>query len=61
MLEHEGKKSAQSAAICRYLAKKVNLAGKDDWEDLEIDAVVDSIKDVGWSKSKRTYSSLPLL
>ncbi|CAH1367637.1 hypothetical protein MTP99_008911 [Tenebrio molitor] len=47
MLEHEGKKAHQSSAICRYLAKQVNLAGKDDWEDLEIDAAVDSIKDFG--------------
>jgi glutathione S-transferase len=45
MLEHEGKKAHQSTAICRYLAKKVNLGGKDDWEDLEIDAAVDSIHD----------------
>jgi glutathione S-transferase len=51
MLEHEGKKAHQSSAICRYLAKQVNLAGKDDWEDLEIDAAVDSIKDFGLSKS----------
>jgi glutathione S-transferase len=45
MLEHEGRKAGQSVAISRYVAKKVQLAGKDDWEDLEIDAVVDSIKD----------------
>jgi glutathione S-transferase len=50
MLEHEGKKAHQSAAICRYLGKKVNLAGKDDWEDLEIDAAVDSIHDAILSK-----------
>ncbi|KAJ8949991.1 hypothetical protein NQ318_002401 [Aromia moschata] len=39
ILEHNGKVSNQSVAICRYLAKQVKLVGKDDWEDLEIDAI----------------------
>ena len=45
VLEHNGKQAGQSIAIARYAAKQVKLAGKDDWEDLEIDAVVDTIKD----------------
>ncbi|KAK5640320.1 hypothetical protein RI129_011131 [Pyrocoelia pectoralis] len=36
----------QSIAICRYLAKKVKLAGANDLEDLEIDAIVDTINDL---------------
>ncbi|KAI4470694.1 glutathione s-transferase [Holotrichia oblita] len=36
----------QSTAICRYVAKKVKLAGSNDWEDLEIDAVVDTYRDL---------------
>ncbi|EFA00385.1 glutathione S-transferase [Tribolium castaneum] len=45
MLEHEGKKAHQSVAIMRYVAKQVKLAGNDDWEDLEIDATVDTLRD----------------
>ncbi|KAF5279372.1 hypothetical protein FQA39_LY05482 [Lamprigera yunnana] len=32
--------------MMRYLAKKVNLNGADDWEDLQIDAIVDTIADL---------------
>ncbi|XP_043273317.1 uncharacterized protein [Venturia canescens] len=46
VLEVDGKKIHQSAAICRYLAKLHGLAGKDDWENLEIDATVDTIHDL---------------
>lgn len=46
VLEVDGKKIGQSAAICRYLAKQCGLAGKDDWEALEIDATVDTIHDL---------------
>nr|WCC58243.1 glutathione S-transferase [Pharsalia antennata] len=46
ILEHKGKTAYQSIAICRYLAKQVKLVGKDDWEDLEIDATVDTINDL---------------
>uniref|UniRef100_V5GZQ6 glutathione transferase n=1 Tax=Anoplophora glabripennis TaxID=217634 RepID=V5GZQ6_ANOGL len=46
ILEHNGKVAYQSAAICRYLAKQVKLVGKNEWEDLEIDATVDTITDL---------------
>ena len=46
LLEHNGKQVGQSIAIARYLAKKVKLAGNDDWEDLEIDAVIDTVHDL---------------
>ncbi|XP_036147083.1 glutathione S-transferase-like [Monomorium pharaonis] len=46
VLEVDGKKVAQSVAICRYLAKQCGLAGKDDWEALLIDAAVDTIHDL---------------
>nr|CAD7455975.1 unnamed protein product [Timema tahoe] len=45
VLEIDSKKTHQSAAICRYLGKQFGLAGKDDWENLEIDAIVDSFTD----------------
>lgn len=39
------KRVYQSMAIARYLAKIVGLSGANDWEDLLIDVVVDTIKD----------------
>nr|CAD7455974.1 unnamed protein product [Timema tahoe] len=45
VLEIDGKKTHQSAAICRYLGKQFGLAGKDDWENLEIDTIVDTFTD----------------
>lgn len=46
VLEVDGKKIDQSVAICRYLAKQCGLAGKNDWEALEIDSTVDNIHDL---------------
>ncbi|KAF5279376.1 hypothetical protein FQA39_LY05486 [Lamprigera yunnana] len=43
VLEYDGKQFHQCIAICRYVAKKVNLVGSDDLENMEIDAVVDTI------------------
>ncbi|XP_018334295.1 glutathione S-transferase-like [Agrilus planipennis] len=45
-LEHNGKVAVQSIAIARYLAKQVKLTGANDWEDLEIDSVIDTITDL---------------
>ncbi|XP_060876817.1 glutathione S-transferase-like [Metopolophium dirhodum] len=45
LLEIDGKVLNQSTAICRYLAKKANLAGSDDWESLLIDIAVDNFQD----------------
>lgn len=46
VLDIDGKKLHQSKAICRFLAKKFNLYGKDEFEAHEIDAVVDSVDDM---------------
>ncbi|XP_058795325.1 glutathione S-transferase-like [Phymastichus coffea] len=46
VLDVDGKRVNQSTAICRYLAKQFGLAGNDDWENFEIDAVVDTINDL---------------
>jgi len=54
ILEIDGKVLNQSLAICRYLAKKANLAGSDDWESLLIDIAVDNFNDFAQSK----YESL---
>uniref|UniRef100_A0A914BYX5 glutathione transferase n=1 Tax=Acrobeloides nanus TaxID=290746 RepID=A0A914BYX5_9BILA len=46
-IEYNGKKLAESAAICRYLSRKYGLAGKDDWEQAQVDALFDLYKDFG--------------
>jgi len=45
VLEVEGKQFSQSISICRFLSKKVGLAGSNDLENLEIDSIVDTIND----------------
>jgi len=45
VLEVDGKQIHQSSAICRYLAKQFGLNGSNDWEALEIDAIVDTFTD----------------
>jgi glutathione S-transferase len=54
ILQHNGKVAHQSVAIARYVAKKVKLVGSDDWEDLEIDGVVDTVNDLRQSKGSTT-------
>lgn len=51
MLDIDGIRVHQNIAIARYIAKKVHLTGKNDWEDLQIDIVVDIINDLRISKS----------
>jgi len=45
VLEIDGKTLHQTSAICRYLAKRVGLSGKDDEENLQIDIMVDTFTD----------------
>lgn len=44
-LEVDGKRVNQSLACCRFIARAVNLAGNDDWENLQIDTVADTVND----------------
>lgn len=46
VLEVNGVKLPQSAAIARFLAKEFNLAGKDNFEQAQADAVTDTINDL---------------
>lgn len=46
VLEENGKPLTQSTAIARYLGKKAGLAGKDDWENLQIDIIADTLTDM---------------
>lgn len=59
VLEVDGKKINQSIAIGRYFAKQFGLAGKDDWEALEIDATVDTVHDLRASESSCLCIKLP--
>lgn len=46
ILEFNGKVYHQSLAITRFLAKQVKLTGKNDLENLEIDGIVDTVRDL---------------
>lgn len=50
VLEIDGIQVYQSLAIARYVARLVGLAGKDDWENLQIDIAVDNVNDFRASK-----------
>jgi glutathione S-transferase len=52
----DGMKMYQSNAICRYLAKKVRLAGADDYEAYLVDCAVDTIND--FRASKHLFTNL---
>ncbi len=46
VLEVDGGVIAQSNAICRFIAKKAGLYGKDDLEQASIDMIIDFIGDL---------------
>jgi len=42
----DGKTLAQSNTIARFLARKYNLMGKDEWEAAKVDEMVDVLVDI---------------
>jgi glutathione S-transferase len=46
ILEIDGRPVGQSNAIARYLAKQYGLAGRDEWESLQCDMLVDTLTDL---------------
>lgn len=50
VLEVDGRRVHQSLAMCRYVAKQIGVAGHDAFEDLQIDALVDTINEFRLSK-----------
>uniref|UniRef100_A0A1B6L0P2 glutathione transferase n=1 Tax=Graphocephala atropunctata TaxID=36148 RepID=A0A1B6L0P2_9HEMI len=46
VLEIHGQRVTQNIAISRYLGKEAGLGGKDNWEDLRIDEIIDVITDL---------------
>nr|XP_023025843.1 glutathione S-transferase-like [Leptinotarsa decemlineata] len=55
VLEFQGHMIPQSTAICRFLANKANLSGKDEFENLKIDVAVDTIEDLKKKVSEWAY------
>lgn len=45
VLEVDGHRVHQSISMARYVAKRVGLAGANDWENLIIDTAVDTVND----------------
>lgn len=50
VLEVDGHRVHQSISMARYVAKRVGLAGANDWENLIIDTAVDTVNDFRLSK-----------
>ncbi|XP_076483692.1 glutathione S-transferase-like [Bombus vancouverensis nearcticus] len=46
VLEIDGKPVAQSNAVARYLARKYDLMGKDEWDAMICDELVDTLGDL---------------
>lgn len=51
VLEIDGKPIAQSNAVARYLARKHDLTGRDEWESMLCDVLVDTLGDLKQSIS----------
>lgn len=50
VLEVDGRRVHQSISMARYVAKRVGLAGDNEWENLIIDTAVDTVNDFRLSK-----------
>lgn len=55
VLEVDGHRVHQSISMARYVAKRVGLAGANDWENLIIDTAVDTVNDFRLSKYLSLY------
>lgn len=58
VLEIDGVTYNQSSAIARYVAKQVGLAGQTDLENLQIDAMVENLSDLGNSKPVKFFKTM---
>ena len=57
-LEYDGQQLNESYAICRFLARKYGLAGKDDFEQAVVDSIADVQKDFYFAMSPWFYNKL---
>lgn len=55
VLEVDGHRVHQSISMARYVAKRVGLAGANDWENLIIDTAVDTVNDFRLSEYFSLY------
>ncbi|GLG99368.1 Putative glutathione s-transferase [Gryllus bimaculatus] len=55
ILEVDGKRTHQSASICRYLGQELGLGGETSWENQEIDCTVDTVVDLRIAIVNATY------
>ncbi len=55
VLEVDGKMLAGSQSIQRYLAEKFGLAGSNDFENAEIDSIIDTVGDLSQQLMKFHY------
>lgn len=61
VLEVDGQRIHQSISIARYLAKRVGLAGSNDWESLLIDIAVDNVNDFRLSTYFKDPNNYPII
>ncbi|KAG8283973.1 hypothetical protein J6590_003664 [Homalodisca vitripennis] len=55
VLEIDGQRVTQNIPIVRYLGKEAGLGGKDNWEDLRIDEIINVIDDLRAELAKYNY------
>ena len=60
VLEVDGKMLAQSHTIARYLAKKHELAGGNDWEHSQADAYIDYYYDIHGGEINGMFTFYPV-
>lgn len=60
VLEIDGQMVAQSNAVARYLARQNGLSGKDEWESLQCDVLVDTLGDLKQGKLNEYLNKHPL-
>ncbi|KAL4226317.1 Glutathione S-transferase A2 [Mactra antiquata] len=55
VLEVDGKQLSQSLTICRYLAREFGLIGKSNWEQAQVEQIVDTMDDLRAEVAKWIY------
>ena len=58
-LEVDGEQIGQSNALCRFLARRFNLAGRDDLDMARVDALVDYVNGKRYNQWKPTSIFFP--
>jgi len=58
VLDIDGERKTQSWAILRLLARKFNLAGKDEAEEFRCDEICEAIRDYNLSKYDKQLAVL---